>query len=96
MSYETNEISNICSMKIFRNDPDMTPNNYDIYFDVSEIPINIKKEKISNLQNRLQKLMPLSKKIHICVVQGNNSFSKGNTIQISSKLRINKKKMVLL
>ena len=48
-------------LKYFRNEPYMTPNNYDISFNTENIPSNIPLENGHNLEKRLQKLMPLSK-----------------------------------
>ena len=51
--------------KYFRHEPDYTPNNFDIYMDYTGIPSNIPKENANDLKNRLQKTMPLTKKIHL-------------------------------
>ena len=68
----------------------MNPNNFDIYFDVNSIPANIKKDKISHLENRLQRLMPLSKKIHLNIENGVKSFNKSNGFIVYSKIKFNK------
>lgn len=79
--------------KHFRHEPYMTPNNYDIYFDPEQIPVNIKRENVPNLTNRLQKLMPLSKKIHINLTTNPETISESNTFTISTKMKINKKEV---
>lgn len=77
--------------KHFRHEPYMTPNNYDIYFDPYEIPANIKRENAPNLINRLQRLMPLTKKIHVNLNAGSEELSESNRINISTKLKVNGK-----
>ncbi len=79
--------------KHFRHEPYMTPNNYDLYFDPEQIPVNIKRENVPNLTNRLQKLMPLSKKIHINLTTNPETISESNTFTISTKMKINKKEV---
>ena len=51
--------------KRLRSEPYWTPNNYDLEFDSSKIPVNVQTEKGVNLEKRLQKLMPLGKIIHV-------------------------------
>lgn len=75
--------------KYFRHEPYMTPNNYDIYFNQDEIPANIKRENVPNLTNRLQNLMPLTKKIHINLNSNPETLTESNSFKISSKLKIN-------
>lgn len=77
--------------KIIHNEPDWTPNNYDIQFDPSDIPSNIPSETANSLQVRLQKLMPLSKRIHINL--STSSMSEKNDFKIHSRLKINKKEV---
>ena len=83
----------IMTPKKFRNDPDWTPNNHDIYLDPTEIPKNIVKENYTNLTRRLQKLMPLDKTIHLNLVNGSTSREEQNNISISTSLRINGRKV---
>ena len=75
--------------KHFRHEPYMTPNNYDIYFDPEQIPVNIPRENVPNLTNRLQKLIPLSKKIHINLTTNPETITESNTFTISTKMKIN-------
>ena len=75
--------------KIFHNEPYMTPNNYDIFFDHKSIPSNIKAEPAASLQKRLQKLMPLTKYIHLNMES--EELNQTNHIMISSKIKIDKK-----
>ena len=67
----------------------MTPNNYDIYFDPEQIPVNIPRENVPNLTNRLQKLIPLSKKIHVNLTTNPETITESNTFTISTKMKIN-------
>ena len=75
--------------KHFRHEPYMTPNNYDLYFDPEQIPVNIPRENVPNLTNRLQKLIPLSKKIHVNLTTNPETITESNTFTISTKMKIN-------
>ena len=77
----------VCNMKIFRNDPYMTPNNFDISFDPREIPSNIECESAYDLEKRLQKLMPLTKKVHVDL--GSSDLQTYDGVDIFCSLRIN-------
>ena len=79
--------------KYFRHDPYMTPNNYDIYISPDQIPSNIKKENVLNLRRKLQKLMPLSKIIHINYDTQPGTLTESNQIQISTKMKLNGKEV---
>lgn len=75
--------------KKLRGEPYWNPNNYDLEFDSNLIPSNVRIEKGSNLEKRLQKLMPLGKIVH---VKYNSSVApKNNGIRLCSKLNIKKK-----
>ena len=76
--------------KHFRHEPYMTPNNYDLYFDPEQIPVNIPRENVPNLTNRLQKLIPLSKKIHINLTTNPETITESNMFTISTKMKIGK------
>lgn len=80
--------------KIFLHEPYMTPNNYDIYFDYAGIPSNIPIENADKLTKRLQKLMPLSKKIHLNLDP--ESLARKNSIHLLTKLKINNKEVKIL
>lgn len=80
--------------KIIRNEPDWTPNNYDISFNPSHIPSNISTESADSLQKRLQKLMPLSKRIHVNLET--EELTEKNDFKIHTCLRINNKDVDLL
>lgn len=73
--------------KIFRHDPYFTPNNFDIYFDQNNIPANIPRESAASLQKRLQKLMPLSKIIHLNM--DSEELNQTNHIKIHTKMKLN-------
>ena len=73
-------------LKYFRNEPYMTPNNYDISFNTENIPSNIPIENGHNLEKRLQKLMPLSKIIHVDFNPLN--LKEDNNVFISSKVNL--------
>ena len=51
-----------------------TPNDYDISFPTEQIPSNIKVENTTNLQQRLQRKMPLTKTIHLDLKEDNRSY----------------------
>ena len=74
-------------LKYFQNEPYMTPNNYDIHFNESEIPVNIPRENGYDLEKRLQNLIPLSKFIHLDF--DTNALESNNQIGVYSKLKIN-------
>lgn len=73
--------------KHFHQEPYMTPNNYDLTFDHNNIPSNIQPETASSLQNRLQKLMPTSKIIHLKI--GENQTNQTNFLRIHSRMKVN-------
>ena len=83
-----------CSMKIFHNEPDYTPNNFDIYFDTNTVPSNIELESAYNLEKRLNKLMPASKKVHLNM--GVENLQQNNSVHISSMLRMNNQEVKFL
>lgn len=80
--------------KIICHEPDWTPNNYDLSFNPSTIPSNIQTESSDSLQKRLQKLMPLSKRIHINLET--SELTENNDFKIHTCLRINNKDVDLL
>jgi len=79
--------------KYFRHEPYMTPNNYDLYISPSEIPPNIKRENVHNLESKLQKLMPLGKIIHINYDTDPEQISESNHCNISTRMKINNKEV---
>lgn len=79
--------------KYFRDEPYLTPNNYDIYFSQEQIPSNIQKENVPNLYSRLQKLMPLSKIIHINLNTTPETITESNQITINTSLKVNNKEV---
>ena len=76
-----------CNMKILRHDPYMTPNNYDIRLDPNEIPSNLECESAYDLEKRLQKLMPLTKKVHLDL--GSSDLQTYDSVDIFCSLRVN-------
>lgn len=76
--------------KHFWHEPYMTPNNYDLYFDPEQIPVNIPRENVPNLSIRLQKLISPTKKIHININQSSSTVGESNHFNINTKLKINK------
>lgn len=72
----------------------MTPNNYDIYFNPTEIPSNIPQENGYNLEKRLQKLMPLTKKIHLNI--DHTTIPANNHIRVFTEMTVNNKKVVFI
>ena len=77
--------------KIIRNEPDWTPNNYEISFNPSDIPSNIKTETSDSLQKKLQRLLPTSKRIHIML--SSKEMTENNDLKIHTGLRINNKEV---
>lgn len=75
--------------KKLRDESFMNPNNYDIIFDNSEIPVNVQTENGVSLEKRLQKLMPLGKIIH--VDSNSSSTPTNNGIGVSTQLNLLKK-----
>ncbi|WP_296852467.1 hypothetical protein [uncultured Methanobrevibacter sp.] len=80
--------------KCFRQEPFLTPNNYDIYFNPSEIPSNIPQESGYNLERRLQKLMPVTKIIHLNVDSA--TVPADNHVRVFTEMSVNNKKVVFI
>ena len=78
-------------LKYFQNEPYMTPNNLDIVFNKEDIPSNIPVEKGHNLEKRLQKLVPLTKFIHLDF--DSNALESNNQVSIHSSLVINSRRV---
>ena len=81
-------------LKYFQNEPYMTPNNYDISFNKEDIPSNIPVENGYDLEKRLQKLIPLSKFIHLDF--DSNALESNNQIGIHTSLKINNQRVDLI
>lgn len=79
--------------KYFRHEPYMTPNNYDIYIQQSQIPSNIPRENSSDMFERLQKLMPLGKVIHINFDNNPHDFKESSSFKINTLFKINGKQV---
>lgn len=81
-------------MRIFRDEKTMNPSNFDIYLNINEIPVNIETENLSELKHRLQKLMPLSKTVHLNLTDGiTRKLDKENTFNLKSSLKIQNKRV---
>lgn len=91
MSEEYPEYEGEC--KHFHQEPYYTPNNYDITFDPNGIPSNISVELANTLESRLQKLMPLTKIIHLDI--GHNQFDQTNVAVMHTKVTMNKHEVKL-
>lgn len=72
--------------KYARGKYNMTPNDYDIYFDYTSIPSNINLESASSLHTRLQDLMPLTKVLHLHL--GVHKKEPVNNILINTQLNL--------
>ena len=72
----------------------MTPNNYDISYNHDQIPSNIKPETALNLQKRLQKLMPLTKFIHVQLNTEHKEYL--NHVDVITKMKINNQEVKFL
>ena len=75
--------------KYFHHEPYYTPNNYDLFFDYNNIPVNIPVEKAHDLRNRLQKLMPVTKIIHLNM--GSETLKEDNNLHMHTCLKIDYK-----
>lgn len=64
-----------------------TPSDYDLIFDYTKIPSNIRMEDASNLSKRLQQYMPLSKVIHLNMNTDLKECS--HTVQVYTNLKLN-------
>lgn len=62
---DCNDLKEKVKCKYFHQDPDMTPNNYDLFFDYNSIPVNIRLEQKNDLIRELKKHMSLTKRIHL-------------------------------
>lgn len=82
--------------KYFWHEPYMTPNNYDLFFNQEEIPANIKRENAPNLINRLQKLMPVSKILHVNLNTAPETITESNQFTINTSLKINNREVKFL
>lgn len=80
--------------KYFRHEPYYTPNNYDLQFDHNNIPSNIEVEPAANLQKRLQRLMPLSKIIHLDM--GTQQSSQTNFLKINTRFKVDGQEVELI
>lgn len=75
--------------KKFSDKEDWNPNNWDIEIDPNEIPANIPLVNSSQLQYVLQRLMPLSKRVHFKYTTDSRPLSSNNTVFLSTKMKIN-------
>ena len=82
--------------KYFHHEPFLTPNNFDIYIDEGKIPSNIPKENVPNLTNRLQKLVPPTKILHINLDTNPETWNESNAFSIKTKLKINNTEVMFL
>ena len=73
--------------KYFYHDPYWTPNNYDLYFDYQNIPVNIITETPHSLHQRLQNCLPLTKILHLNLDVDDEYQS--NSIHIHSNVNVN-------
>ncbi len=71
--------------KYFHQDPDLTPNNYDLFFDYNNIPANIPLEGKSDLIRQLKKCLPLSKRLHLNLETENISHDNAFNIYTRTK-----------
>ena len=72
--------------KYMRSKHNWTPNDYELWFQHNNIPSNIIVEDVPNLSARLDKLTPLSKKVHIMLNTPNEEYN--NTVNIVSDLSL--------
>ena len=72
--------------KYMRSKHNWTPNDYELWFQHTNIPSNIRTENVPNLSARLNRLTPLSKKVHIVLNTPEKEYR--NTISIVSDLTV--------
>jgi len=89
-----NDFSEEIVKKCFRHEPYMTPNNFDLYFNPLDIPSNVPQENGYNLERRLQKLMPLTKILHLNVDSA--TIPGDNHVRVFTEMTVNNKKVVFL
>ena len=78
--------------KYMRSKKNWTPNDYELWFQHNNIPSNINVEEVPNLSSRLDKLTPLSKKVHIMLNTSDEEYN--NTINLVSDLTLTVDKTV--
>ena len=74
-----------------REKTEYTPNDYNITFPAEKIPRNIKLTNIKNLELELQKAMPLTKKIHVKLLEKETS-TPTNLFNVTTDLVVRDKK----
>ncbi|MDO5849323.1 MAG: hypothetical protein Q4P18_07295 [Methanobrevibacter sp.] len=74
--------------KYMRTKYNYTPNDYDIYFNYEDIPSNIKLKDIVGLSYQLQRVMPLTKKVHLQFNTTNKEYT--SRINVYTTLSVNK------
>ena len=72
--------------KYMRAKHNWTPNDYDLWFQYNHIPANVIVEDVPNLSARLDKLTPLSKKVHIVLNTPDEEYN--NTVNVSTDLTL--------
>lgn len=72
--------------KYFLHEPYMTPNNYDLYFNHSQIPVNNIIESPSELHKRLQRTLPLTKLLHLNLEVGDEP--EYNTLHLHTRCKL--------
>ncbi len=77
--------------KVFLNEPYMTPNNYDLYFQVKDVPSNLRLENGYNLEKRLNKLMPLTRRVHLNF--DSKTIPADNNVRIFTSMNIDGKEV---
>lgn len=75
--------------KKFRDNDEWNPNNWDIEINPNQIPVNIPLVNSSQLQYVLQRLMPLSKKVHFKYITPPRDLDSGNNVFLTTKMKIN-------
>lgn len=76
--------------KYMRTKRNWTPNDYELSFPHNSIPVNIPLENVPNLSDRINKVMPLSKHVHLVLNEGNKEFNSAISIVSELQLKINK------
>lgn len=81
--------------KYMRSDEDWNPSNYEITFDIDEIPSNLKLENVIELEKRLKSKSPLTKKLHLILNSKNVDLVNNIKIHSSAFIELNNKTVEL-
>lgn len=90
-----NQILTRKNCKYFHHDPYMTPNNFDLYYDPSKIPVNIIQDPPHELLLRLQKTLPLTDILHLNLEKEEAQYSNVVNLNTTVKLKFNTRDVLI-